>query len=101
MAEVAPEHVSIEAFVEFCIDDEQETFTHEDLGELAYAMRMSRNVVRKELEGYGLSLAVRAVVKRKRGFTTNSNDRFYGPGSEKMHGGSGHEQIRGFAGQKG
>ena len=101
MSDVDYEYLSVEAFVEFCMDDERTTFTHVELGELAYATKTSRCKVRKELEGYGLTLEPRAALKRTRGFTTNSNDRFYGPGSEKMHGGSGHEQIRGMAGQKG
>jgi hypothetical protein len=99
--DVDPEHESVEAFVEFCMDDEQDTFTHVDLGHIAYATHTSRCVVRKALEDYGLTLKVRAVARRRRGFTTNSNDRYYGPGSSKSHGGSGHSQIRGIAGQKG
>lgn len=96
-----PEYESIEAFVEECYNDERETFTHEDLGELAYRLRMSRSVVRKELEGYGLLLAKRAPERRVRGFTTSSHDRWYGPGASKTHGGTGWEQINGFAGQEG
>ena len=98
---IDPEHESVEAFVEFCMDDEQDTFTHVDLADLAYATQTSRSVVRKELESYGLTLAVRAPEKRTRGFTTSSHDRWYGPGSSKMHGWSGWEQINGFAGQEG
>ena len=99
--EVDPEHESVEAFVEFCMEDEQTTFTHEDLGQIGFALHGSRQAVRIELEGYGLTLAKRAPQKRTRGFTTSSNDRYFGPGSEKMHGGSGWEQINGFAGRKG
>lgn len=98
---IDPEHESVEAFVEFCMDDERETFTHNDLADLAYATKTCRAVIRKELEGYGLTLQKRVPAKRTRGFTTSSHDRWYGPGSSKMHGGSGWEQINGFAGQKG
>ena len=101
MTEVAPEHESVEAFVEFCMDDEVDTFTHEDLGHIAFSTRQSRCVVRGELESYGLTMETRAFVKRIRTFSDNPHDRWYGPGSEKMHGGSGWEQISGFAGQKG
>ena len=101
MADVDPEYLSVEAFVEFCMDDERETFTHVELGDLAYATRTSRCVVRQSLEGYGLTLEQRRPEKRVRGFGTSSHDRWYGPGSSKSHGGSGHEQIRGWAGQKG
>jgi len=96
-----PEHESIEAFVEYCLDDERETFDHADLGDLAFSLHRSRHAVRLELESYGLTLTKRDVEKRPRGFSTSSNDRWYGPGSSPMHGGSGHEQIAGFAGPKG
>jgi hypothetical protein len=97
----APEYESIESFVQYVMDEEQDQFTHEDLGELAYGLQRSRNKVRADLESYGLKLAPRAFEKRTRGFTTSSNDRWFGPGSSPMHGGSGWEQINGFAGQKG
>ncbi len=97
----APEFESVEAFVEFCMDDERDTFDHEDLGELAFRLQRSRNKVRSELESYGLKLAERPNEKRVRGFTANPHDRWYGPGSSPSHGGSGWEQITGFAGQKG
>jgi hypothetical protein len=97
----APEFDSVEAFVEFCMDDERDTFTHEDLGELAYRLQKSRSKVRAELEGYGLKLAEREKERRVRGFTTSSHDRWYGPGASPTHGGTGWEQINGFAGQEG
>lgn len=96
-----PEYESIEAFVQECMDDDRTEFTHEDLGELAYNLQRSRSKVRTDLEGYGLKLGNRAFVKRTRGFTTSSNDRWFGPGACNSHGGSGWEQITGFAGRKG
>jgi len=98
---VDPEHESIEAFVEYMADDEQEVFTHADVNAIAQATQTSHHKVREELEGYGLRLARRASEKRVRGVLTNSNDRWCGPGAEKMHGGSGWEQINGFGGQEG
>ena len=97
----SPEFQSIEAFVQECMDDERTSFTHEELGELAFNLQRSRNKIRAELEGYGLSLAVRAVEKRVRGFTSNPHDRWFGPGSSPTGGGSGWEQISGFAGRIG
>lgn len=96
-----PEYMSTDEFVEFCMDDDRETFTHVELRALALNTRCSGSAVRKVLESFGLSLEERANVKRTRGHTTSSNDRWYGPGSSKSHGGSGHEQIRGWAGRKG
>lgn len=49
----------------------------------------------------GLDVGPRPVAKASRGFTANSHDRWSGPGSCATHGGSGWEQISGFAGQKG
>lgn len=98
---IEPEFESVEAFVQFCMDDDRTTFNHEDLGELAFNLKRSRGKVRAELESYGLKLTERAFLKRTRGFTTSSNDRWWGPGSSPSHGGSGWEQINGFAGQKG
>jgi hypothetical protein len=96
-----PEHASVEVFVEFLMDDERETFDHRDLQQLNEATQRRLGDLRRELEGYGLTLAHRAVSRRVRGVTTNSNDRWYGPGSERMHGGSGWEQIARFAGEEG
>lgn len=98
MTTPAPEYESIESFLEFLVDDERNTFTHEDLGELAYGLQMSRSKVRAELESYGLTLAVRPVEKPVRGFTSNSHNRWHG---NPCGGGSGHEQITGFAGRNG
>lgn len=95
------DHSSIEAFVELCMDDEKYTFTFEDVCEIAVQIQMSRNVVIRQLQDYGLAYQGRPVVRAVRGFTTSSNDRWFGAGSSKTHGGSGHEQIGGFAGRKG
>lgn len=96
-----PEHESIATFAEFMVDDERTEFTHADIVQLAEAERKSYHVVRVELEGWGFKLAKRPHEKNVRGVSSNDNDRWYGPGAEKMHGGSGHEQIAGFAGQEG
>lgn len=97
--ESAPEFESVEAFVEFLIDDEVEVFTAADLQTLSAATQTSIKRLRVELESWGLSLAPRASERRVRGFTANPHDRWYGPGSCKTHGGSGWEQIAGFAGR--
>ena len=99
--DIDPEHESIEAFVEYMMDDEREVFTHADVNQLAVATRTSNHKVRAELETFGLRLARRERVQRVRGVTTSSHDRYYGPGAEKMHGGSGWEQINGWGGQEG
>jgi len=96
-----PEHESIEGFVEYLLDEDRSEFTHEDLQQLAHALKRSTQGIRKELESWGLKLTLRQHEQHVRGINTSSNDRFWGPGSSKMHGGSGWEQVLGFAGQKG
>jgi hypothetical protein len=98
MSTVAPEYESIETFVQYVMDDERTTFDHNDLGELACGLQRSRCKVRADLEGFGLTLAPRAFEKRVRGFTANNHNRWDG---NPCGGGSGWEQISGFAGRKG
>jgi hypothetical protein len=98
---IYPEHKSIEAFVEFLRDDERDVFDHRDLAALNYATRRRRGDIRRELEALGFKLAVREPGRRVRGFDTSSNDRYWGPGSERTYASSGWEQISGFAGQEG
>ena len=82
------EHRSVAALAEYLVDDERTTFTHEDLSLVNEATGLRIQEIRAELEGYGLTLAARAVPKRVRGFTTSSNDRWFGPGSCPTHGGA-------------
>lgn len=97
---IFPEYESVEVFVAECLDDERDSFTTADMQALNRATQMRLSDIRKALEGYGLLFVPRAFQRPVRGFQTGSNDRFFGPGSEKMHGGSGWEQINGFAGDK-
>lgn len=96
--EQSAEHSSIESFVEWCMADDVESFTFEDVCEIAVQARMSRNVVIRELQGYGLTYEGRPAVRAVRGFTTSSNDRWQ---AYPSHGGSGWEQISGFSGKSG
>lgn len=100
--QIYPEYESIEAFVEYCLEEERETYTHIDLQELTYSLRRSHQKVRKDLEEYGLRLVYREKETSVRGIHSSSDhDRWWGPGSERTCGGSGHEQINGFSGQEG
>ncbi len=98
---ILPEYESVEAFVEFCIEDERDKYDHEDLTHLSVNLKLSPNKIRKELEEYGLTLKYREKEKDMRGFNTNDHDRWYGPGADRSHGGSGQDQISGFAGREG
>src|SRR5271157_4772815 len=85
----APEYRSIEDFVQYLMDDERTEFSHEDLAALNYRLRKPVGEIKKALESYGFNLSVRPVEKKPRGFSSPDNDRWFGPGSEPTHGGSG------------
>jgi len=98
---VLPEYKSVELFIQFCEEDDRETFTHLELRALALNTQQSGSKIRPMLEEAGFKLALREPEKKVRGFGTNSHDRWHGPGSSATHGGSGWEQINGFAGRRG
>jgi hypothetical protein len=93
-----PEYATVESFIQFCVDDERVAFTHIELRALALNTKTSGSKVRTELEAKGLGLQVREIPRKTRGFTANSHDRWVNSGN---HGGSGGDQILGFAGRKG
>lgn len=99
--EVLPEHESVETFAEFLVAEERVSFSFAEADIVARGMKVATYVVIEGLKGYGIAYEGRNEPKRVRGFTSNPHDRWYGPGACKSHGGSGHEQIQGFAGQKG
>lgn len=98
---MGPEYESVEAFAEFLLADDRTSFTLADVVKLAVNTQTSDPKVIAELESYGFSKEKREPAKAVRGFQSNSHDRWYGPGACKTHGGSGWEQISGFAGQEG
>ncbi len=92
-----PEYASVEAFVQFCLDDERTTFLPGEAQRIAQALCVPTVEVLAELRSWGL-VAVLRPRETGRGYRTSSMDRYYGPGSEPTHGGTGWEQINGFAG---
>ena len=95
---IPPEYETIEDFIEYMLDDERYHYTHQDLALLSESLKMSTGQVRSLLDDWGLKLARRPRKKEVRGFNSWDNNRWAGnPGA----GGSGWEQISGFAGQKG
>ena len=94
-----PEYQTVEDFVMFCLEDDRATFSHLELRALALNTKTSGTKVREELEGsYGLKLLERPALKHIRGFTANPHDRWIASGN---CGGSGGDQILGFAGRRG
>lgn len=98
MSEATPETSSVLAFVEYLVDDDRTSFTATGLGDLAYSLKRSRHGLRLELETWGLSLETKPMKPEPRGFQAWDHNRYEG---NPMGGGSGWEQIAGFAGQKG
>jgi len=95
------EYATIDTFAEFLVDDERESFTFAQAERVSDDLKVHVSVVIRGLKSYGLAMEAREPAKRVRGFRTSSNDRWFGPGSSRSHGGSGYEQICGWAGQKG
>lgn len=88
------EFESVETFAEYLYEEERESFTYIELVELSRSVRLSVSKLIGELEGYGLRYEGREHEKEVRGFLTK-NDRWTACPS---HGGTGYEQISGFAG---
>jgi hypothetical protein len=98
---MGPEYESVETFAEFLMADDRTSFTLADVVTLATNTQTSDPKVIDELKSYGFTMVKREPPKVVRGFQSNSHDRWYGKGSSPSHGGSGWEQISGFAGQEG
>ena len=96
-----PDLATIETFVEACFDDGVCQFDWQHLALLAWNLGRDRGKIRRELESFGLKFQERPQVRRIRTVGDNPNDRWYGLGSSPTHGGSGWEQIDGFAGRAG
>lgn len=96
--EILPEHESIEVFAQFLLDEERTSFTWNEADTISKGLGVIPSVVINGLKGFGFTYEGRPIPKHVRGFTSNSHDRWQ---VCRSHGGSGWEQITGFAGQKG
>lgn len=92
---------SVELFAESMADDDWMTFDWRHLNCLSERTGLSNSLLRMELESYGFKLANRAKPSSARGFRTSSQDRWFGPGADKTHGGSGQDEITGMCGREG
>ncbi len=104
MLHTQPEYATVEAFVQFCLDDEKTTFTSGDAQRIAQNLWPTTptdrtiNTVIEQLKGWGLRLVNGERRANSRGFTANSHNRWT---NGENAGGSGFEQINGFAGREG
>ena len=73
-----PDYQSIQAFVE---ESDTGTFTSDDLNVLNYVLKTPIRDIKKELEGWGMRQTYKPAERQTRGFNSNDNDRWTGPGS--------------------
>jgi len=96
--DLCPEYESVEAFAEFLMADDRESFTYMEADLIGRGLKVATYVVIDGLKEYGFGYEGRASEKRVRGFRSNSHDRWQ---AYPSCGGSGWEQISGFAGRSG
>jgi len=97
MDNVLPEYESVEAFAELLYDEDRSSYSFEEISTLSERLRVSIPKLIKELAEYGLKYKGRPKEIVVRGFQSNDHNRWEG---NPCSGGSGYEQIAGFAGRK-
>jgi len=80
---------SLETFVDEVAERVPATYSCFELQCLCWNIRRSPQDLIRELASLGATLFSRATPRRIRTFSSNPHDRWYGPGSEPTHGGSG------------
>jgi len=90
--------MTIESFAEELLDDDRTEFTFGEASELAGALKCHPSAVIRALKAIGFGMTARDPERQVRGFRSNSHDRW---SAYPSHGGSGWEQIAGFAGDEG
>lgn len=96
----APEHLSVEAFVQFLLDDERTSFFPGEAQAVAIATRSDVKTVSEELQSYGLKVVTLSVQNVTRGFKSNPNGTH--PFQENpTYTTAGTSSIIGFAGSSG
>lgn len=93
-----PEYASVDAFIEAKFEDEDFDVHVWEVTALSYATKTSALSIRKRLTAEGFAMVRREAASPRRGYTAWDNNRWAG---NECAGGSGWEQVSGFAGQKG
>lgn len=84
----------VAAFAEELIGNDRTEFTFQEALDLAEESGLSvATAAIRALQDWGFRMQARQPPKAVRGFQTSSNDRFYGPGSDKMHGGAAYDSM--------
>lgn len=92
---------AVETLVEETLADELTTVPFQECESLSMTVGIHVGSIVAMVKEYGLAVGPRSLPRVVRGFKSNSHDRWYGPGSSKTYGGTGEEQITGFAGRRG
>jgi len=92
---------AVNEFGESLLGDDRTTFTFQEAETLAFELGYSvATPVIRALKTLGFGMEERVPERRVRTISSNSHDRWTGLGSCASHGGSGWEQITGFAGEE-
>jgi hypothetical protein len=97
----SPEHRSVEAFVEFCLDDEVDTFLPGDAQKIAQQTHRPLPEIIEELKSFGLRVRLNIATQSVRGVTSNPNGAHPFSGANATFSTSGGSSISGFAGREG
>ncbi len=74
--DIAPEFESVEAFVQYCLDDERDSFTPGDAQRIAQSIGSTIVAVTTELRSYGLRCVINPKRPESRGFSANDHDKY-------------------------
>lgn len=98
---VEPEFQSVEAFVEFLLDDERESFLPGEAQKVAANTKCNLSQIIEELKGFGLSVHTNHVQRETRGINSHSHGTHPFSGSGSTFTTPGGSNIMGFAGRTG
>lgn len=96
-----PEYSSVEAFLQFCTDDEKNTFTAKEAQLIAAACRCSQSEVTKRLKAAGLNQKTFGNQNNIRGISSNPHGTSRWTGEGNTFTTPGTDSIVGFAGREG
>lgn len=98
---VEPEFQSVEAFVEFLLDDERTAFLPGEAQKVAANTRVGISQIIEELKGFGLSIQTNHIQQPTRGINSHSHGTHPFSGSGSTFTTPGGSNIMGFAGRTG
>jgi len=91
----------VASMVEDLLDDDRTEAPWALCDAIAAELGCATYAIIQEAKRQGLTVGQRGVTKTVRTISSNSHDRWYGPGSCQSHGGSGWQQVQKFAGDEG